>query len=133
MDQSLEHGRSRRRLLGAGLLACAVAVMCAPAAVAKPRALPAARFAPAPGSLTRGRAVKLGLRLAGGDQGTGRAVLILAISADKRLDKHDTVLATTAVGALQRGRSRSISPRVRATSRTPLGRRKLLACVAPSR
>ena len=133
MDRFLGQGCSRCLRLAAALLGCVALLACVPAAGAKPRLLPRLALSHAPGSLTRGTTVDVGVRVSAGRNRTGRAVMILALSSDGRLDRRDRVLVTRSLGALRRGHSRRVKARVQVTSRMPLGQRRLLACVARAR
>jgi hypothetical protein len=127
MDLFLGHGRSARAL------AIAVLISVASAAPALAVALPGISYRGAPVKLTRGHAVGVRLHVVGGRHGSRRAVLTVALSADARLDRRDQVLVTQTLKALRAHRSRSVTVRVTAPGTTPLGARRLLACIAPSR
>ena len=90
------------------VLAVAILATLAGAAPAAAAPLPGVSFRHTPSSLTRGRAVTLRLRLAGGRRGSRRAVLTVAVSKDKRLGRHDQVLATRSLRALRARGSRAV-------------------------
>ncbi len=127
MDLFSGHGCSSRALAVAAL---ATLVAAAPASAAS---LPGVSFKSSPATLTRGQAAAVGVRIAAGRHASGRAVLTVALSANTRLDRSDLVLATKPLKALRARRSRSVTARVSATAKTPLGARRLLACVAASK